>query len=468
MRKLICLLTLLAALPASAVTFNAATCSIADVTTALTSSSDGDTINIPGGSCTWNATLTVSKAVTIQGAGATLDSGFVTGGVASGSTNLAGGRFTVTVAAGKTVVIGGFNLTGTAGFNMTTASKSWRIHHVRFTQVTGFTQNRHIWIEGTSNDYTQGVIDHIEVYDPNGIQIHPRETMWGGNNSWMRPLDLGGPDAIYIEDSYFSQPTSSYDVSSPITDCDGGGRLVFRHNTIFLNYFEMHDAVVPGSRSCRKWEVYQNTWVTTAAAMLNPGQFAQIAIRGGTGMVWSNRLRSTTFSNDMTYSNYRTYQGNNGDPWNALCQSSGAAKACLNGTTAPITCTSDSQCGGQAGSCQKIDGSGGSGLPTNYPCRDQMGTSGNIVQGRVPALFWDNRFDGGANNNIAAGPVSLTVNGSPVLTYTVANRDYCITTSATMPMSCGGITTQYTPYTYPHPLALGIIAPRTPGNLTVQ
>lgn len=471
MKKLSAFLLLAVALvarPATAATVTASTCSIADVTTAYNSTVDGDTLAIPAGTCTWNATLTVAKGITIQGAGATLDSTFVTGGVGT-PTNLAGGRFTVTTPAGKTVIIGGFNLTGTAGFNMTTASKSWRIHHVRFTQVTGFTQNRHIWIEGTSSDYTQGLIDHVEVYDPNGIQIHPRETMWGGNNSYMRPLDLGGPDAIYIEDSYFSQPTNSYDVSSPITDCDGGGRVVFRHNTIRMNYFEMHDAVVPGSRSCRKWEVYLNNWVTPGSDMVAPNCcFAQMAMRGGTGMVWGNRFRSTTFSNDMTYSNYRTYQNNNGDPWNALCQSSGSAKACLNGTTAPVSCTSDAQCGGQLGSCVKIDGSGGSGLPTNYPCRDQIGESGNVVQSRVPALYWDNRFDGGTGNNIAAGPVSLTVNGSPLTTYTVDGRDYCTSTGATMPTSCGGITTLYTPYTYPHPLQSGIVAPKLPGNLTVQ
>lgn len=451
--------------PVHAATINAASCSLANVQTAVTASVDGDTVQMPAGSCTWNATLTVTKGIRIEGAGATLNSGFVTGGVAS-PTILAGGRFTIDAPAGKTVVIGGFNLTGTAGFNFVTASKSWRVHHVNMTQVTGFTQNRHFWIAGTSSDYTQGLIDHVEVYDPNGIQIHPRESMWGGNNSYDRPLGLGGPDAVYIEDSYFSQPANSYDVSSPITDCDGGGRIVFRHNTIRSNYFEMHDAVVPGSRSCRKWEVYQNTWITTSSDISQTNQFAQIATRGGTGVMFGNRMLASTIADaDITFANYRTYQGNNGDPWNDLIQNSGNAKACLAGSTPPVSCTSDAQCGNQVGACVKKDGSGGTGLPTNYPGRDQMGTDGAGLQHNRPALYWDNKFTGGTGSNIAAGNIPISAQGNSLATYLVQGRDYCVSTS-TMPTACNGVPTTYVPYTYPHPLQAGAVAPKPPTNVT--
>ena len=57
------------AFDAGADTHTAATCSLADVTSAYNASSDGDIVAVPSGNCTWNGTLTVTKLITIQGAG---------------------------------------------------------------------------------------------------------------------------------------------------------------------------------------------------------------------------------------------------------------------------------------------------------------------------------------------------------------------------------------------------------------
>src|SRR5690349_3894633 len=66
----ILLLGLLLWSPASAATIAAASCSSADVSNAYNSTVNGDTLAIPPGACTWSSTLTVSKNITIQGAGA--------------------------------------------------------------------------------------------------------------------------------------------------------------------------------------------------------------------------------------------------------------------------------------------------------------------------------------------------------------------------------------------------------------
>src|SRR5947209_6913044 len=57
----------------AASTWPAADCSEAAVTTAIGFASDGDTVTIPPGGpsalCTWTSTITIDKAITLQGSG---------------------------------------------------------------------------------------------------------------------------------------------------------------------------------------------------------------------------------------------------------------------------------------------------------------------------------------------------------------------------------------------------------------
>src|SRR5439155_16633778 len=48
---------------------NAASCSRADVGNAVTSASDGDAVHVPPGTCSWTSTLTITKGITLAGAG---------------------------------------------------------------------------------------------------------------------------------------------------------------------------------------------------------------------------------------------------------------------------------------------------------------------------------------------------------------------------------------------------------------
>jgi hypothetical protein len=445
MRKLTCLLALLFAGPALSATITATSCALADVSAAMGSAADGDTISVPAGSCTWNATLTVSKGVSIVGRG---------NGTTTADTQLVGGRFTITTPNGKSVRVSGVRLSGTTGFNIIGATKSFRIDHVYFSQPQGATEDRVIWIECAASDYCAGVIDHNTFDQSRGsINIHIREQAGAGNNSWNRPLDLGGPDAIYIEDNTFTRPANTYDIEgAAATDCDGGGRMVFRHNTMRNAWFMMHDSIIVGTRGCRKWEVYENSWVTTSSELATSGQFAQIEVRGGTGVVFNNTFAASSGA-DIYYSNYRAGGETSGAPWSQTCQNSGTSRACLGSRTSnPTTCTSDANCGGVTGSCVKIDGSGGSGLPTNYPCRDQMGTGDGNPQTIKPALFW--------NNKAGSAQVVLDAGEHNDRTYLVEGRDFCV--GSTQPSTCGGQAVNYVPYAYPHPLAVSGPRPKPP------
>ena len=477
-------LLIFACLPAFATDRNAATCAKADVDTAYAAAVDGDRVLLPTCTATtWGSALTISKAIQFLGNG-------------EANTILVNAQFNITVGDGKTWRVSGFSTSGTTGFNVTGWSKAGRMDHITFTGgVTGFTANRVFWLSPDSGGFNAGLIDHI-TFTPgdnvlNSIQVHHREGD-GGNASWTRPLNLGGPDAWYVEDSSFRQtPTNTcapggtspcYNISAPMTDCDGGGRFVFRYNTINTNYFEMHDAIVDGIRGCRKWEIYNNTWTTNSSDYTASGQYAQLAIRGGTGVVYNNTFTYAGFTPYLIiFAAYRTAQSG-GVPWGFCpqkwCSISGAA--CLtntecnptgtNGTCTTTTpnkvctqpgagvtaCSSDANCGGVSGACQLTDGNGrGTGL-SGYPCRDQMGTDG-VISGEQqfrPALFW--------NNKVGSTQYDAGYSGTGDSTYLAANRDYCNGTGggSGQPTTCGGRAVPYTPYTYPHPLQSGFQAPK--------
>jgi len=419
----------------NAKTVDAATCSKADVQTAVTTAIDGDTVRIPAGSCTWSGGIATAKGITILGAG-------------QSSTFITSGGFDMSTPSGKSFRISGFTLRGTSGFAVYGESKAFRIDHVTFDNLSaGRVENRHVWINPDNAGYVQGVIDHNIFTEPRGIQVHYRGSdKDGGNSQWMRPLGLGGADAVYIEDNQFNN--TNYSVSDPLTDCDGGGRLVFRHNTVKNSYFEMHDAIIVGLRGCRKWEVYENSFEMTYPA----GMCSFIAMRGGTGVVFNNTFLSKTdcYPEVIQLTVYRTYQTDS-DPWNQLC-SANTGSACLGSTSAyPKSCSSDSQCGGVAGSCIKIDGTSSS--PSGWPCRDQTGSDGNNPQVSKPALYWNNKY--------GTEYVPPTVWGNTLKAYLAADRDYC-TGTTTMPASCNGQTTTYSPYTYPHPLTVDGPRPNAP------
>lgn len=417
---------LAATLPSWSATINATTCSRTDVAAAVTASVDGDTVRIPAGNCTWSGSVSTSKGISVIGAG-------------QSATFISNGGFSMSTPAGKSWRISGLTFRGSgSGVAIYGDSHAFRVDHITWDNVNGgLAESRYVWIEPDNAGYVMGVIDHNIFTEPSGISVHYRgSSKDGGNSQWTRSLDLGGPDAVYIEDNVFNNV--DYTVSDPLTDCDGGGRLVFRHNVVKNSYFEMHDAIIVGLRGCRKWEVYENTFeMTYAAAMCS-----FIAMRGGTGVVFNNTFLSKTdcYPEIIQMTVYRTFQTDQA-PWNQLCGSS-TGMACLNSSgSSPKSCTSDSQCGGAANSCIKIDGA--STNPSGYLCRDQTGSDGNNPQVSRPALFWNNKY--------GSEYVSPVVWGNTKTAYLQKDRDYCVGTTA-MPASCNGVTTTYTPYTYPHPL----------------
>lgn len=410
----------------SAATIPAISCNQTHVQAAITAASDGDTVTVPLGQCTWSSGISTTKGITIQGAGAT-------------ATVITGGGFDMNVPAGKSWRITGFGWTGTTGIGVYGTSKSWRIDHNAWSNMMGRVDDRNIWIEPDC-DYTSGVIDHNSFYNvmPNpgasqAVVIHVRSNCARGNADWIRSMPPGSATYhVFIEDNVFNDSTWSGDV---INDCEGGGSMVVRFNKIQNQYVQTHDAEVVGIRGCRAMEVYENNFTVVNNC------FVPIALRGGREIVFNNTLSgaaASACSEFVAYVTYRTYQ-TGGDPWNICGVNSGSF--CAGVQASPKSCTSDAQCGGEAGSCIKKDGNATT--PSGYPCRDQLGTEGNNPQVVVPSLFWNNKQNG---VHRSPGLQTSSANGA----YNLINRDYC--DSTLYPTTCNGTAVTYRPYTYPHPL----------------
>jgi hypothetical protein len=418
-------------------------------------------IQIPNSSSTHTGTVTVNMMsgfdnvtmLTIRGQNdCILDTSEIATGIPiSCGTNIANMILYYTGHASKKFRFAHIRLTGAPSENGITIdgesaypNGGWRIDHVFFDTVNP--SSRIVWFERSGNyGLSNGVIDHCYVLNPTKIffQYQP-QMVDGGNREWMAPLGLGTVDAIYIEDSKFYLTTGN--TSAPFLESQGGGRFVFRYNIVHNGYLDAHDAIVTGLRGTRKYEVYNNTFSYDA----NTTWVTPVGPRGGAGVVFNNTISDPTYSISSEMPCFAIYRyssaisQNAGDPWeNAPNDSSPTyTKATLD-----TVATNPHSCSTGIG-CITIDGSGAGG----YPARDQLGVDGNNPQvaGAAPFLVWNNKYNGSPTP-----PVIIPGYGDA---YMINGVDYCYH-ATTKPATCNGITTAYTPYTYPHPLAGGTTPP---------
>jgi hypothetical protein len=254
----------------------AASCSHADVSTAIAAAADGDTVRIPPcAATTWTSGITVTdKAINITGAGIDVTTialaggtGFITfSGTSSG--NHVGQIGNLTVAG-----------SGSDSFIEIESTYRFRVHHLKIGDVSP----RAIKVTGSS-----GLIDHMEfttVDGYNAIQI------LGGTftptGRWSEDMNFGSADQVYIEDSTFT--ATNCVTSFGVFDGFNGSRMVFRHNTVtnWAGYVHGYDT---SSESALQWEIHDNFF-----DMLAPDCAISrlLFMRGGTGYVYNNTMHLT-------------------------------------------------------------------------------------------------------------------------------------------------------------------------------
>jgi hypothetical protein len=442
---------------------------------------DGDTVTIPAcaGGESWTSRLSITKGITLQGAG--IDSTVLLDDVPKGDSNCASSNpmlsfavntpntfrltaLTIRGSAADTFVCqpGHVNISGTAG---SAGTKPFRIDHVKFDNQKTVAIRTSLWLLGVidHNNFGTGTTSHKQ-----GIVVFHQG--WGGNSSgdgsWFAASSFGTADALYIEDNTFSDP-------SPSGACDldafGGARVVYRNNS--GRCLVSHGTESSGrTRGVRQFEVYGNTF--TPPLSLSDCMF----YRGGTGLfynnncqqnganVYTNLLRQTNDRDSDSFSPWGvcagtgTYDSNDGVVYVSGTHTGGTVSNVLTDSTKDFTtaCSGGSCGAGQGFSIRNVTKGWGSGIasvtPTTatnltsvfgqgrvwdnadsyeirkaYPCIDQVGRgSGDLLSGSPPVpAAWPNQVLEPVYqwNNTKSGVANAAASTSGTV-HILVNRDF--------------------------------------------
>lgn len=404
-------------------TITAASCARNDVDAAVKKSTNGDTVLIPPGSCTWTSNLTIEKkSITLQGAGPGRTT--ITDGVGKGNyPNIPQVLAWNTIDDGLTRITGITFQGGTTPdpynkgvVQLVGSSRSFRIDHCEFipTQTAGLFIRGDMW----------GVLDHnlFDLSAHHGYAVYVMGHSYG-DPAWAEDSTLGTERNVFMEDNVFTTNQSISSDGNGYAALDGwsGSRVVIRNNHFNATRIHNHGTESPGRwRSQRSWEIYKNTFTWDMKGSAYP---SLIMLRGGTGVIFDNKgtVSHGTLKFFITYSNFRT--GKKYPPWGE-CPSS-------------------------------WDKSGDR-------CMDQTGLGrGTLLSGDSPDPRWLNQVSEPAYdwNNLLNGDLSPAASSVPDTIR--EDRDFFHIPKP-----------GYTPYRYPHPLATPSKAPASsvgsPNSLTIK
>ena len=272
-----------------------------DVTKAIGSAGDGDTVIVPAGTATWTATLVITKAITLMGQ-TTTDS---LAGTAKDQTtiqyNLNGGPLiSVQSVAGKPYRVTGFTFGSISSvatknmlINLTGESQSVRLDHCHFALATK-PQASMVQVGGL----VYGVADHNVIEQPRTITFRCYNGTKGdlnGNFSWSQPTGWGGSQFFFIEDNYVKNFST---VVTSLTDGGAGCKMVVRHN----HCYNVHQGGVHGTegqrRGGRAMEIYNNDFHNTFADTVG-------GIRSGGLLFYNNTFEGGPWQSHYSLSVYR-------------------------------------------------------------------------------------------------------------------------------------------------------------------
>jgi hypothetical protein len=404
---------------AAAGTVSATNCSASSVQAAIAAARDGDTVDVPAGTCNWSSTtVAIPSAKTIVLTGAGID-----------ATTITTSAGTVAIRVGDTETGGRSRVTGFTlkGGYIVVDGDGWRVDHLKIVSATTGVLGEGVFASGLrpGTPYgPTGLIDHVTFNDTRVLVYGFPDVPVKAATLLSSALGLGDANAVYVEDSTFT-----FHGEANVIDCNYGGRYVFRHNTVSNSSVDAH-SVQGWNRGCRRWEIYDN-----AVQLLSGGYFTPFFIRGGTGVIFNNTITGNWSEPFISFDNVRSFESRS--EWFPVS------------TTAPGACNGSSSWDGNQAS-------------NGWPCRDQIGRGGDNAlwtssspfptQSSVPAYIWNNTING------ATATVRIRNDAGP---WIQAGRDY---------IQNAGPKPGYTSLAYPHPLTRTSPAtpPAAPSNLTVR
>jgi hypothetical protein len=295
-----------APLTAHAATLTAASCNSSDIQSKINAAKNGDTVQIPAGSCTWTmgiGTGDPGKAITIQGAGTMPSVGAPTSGGTNITINMSG-YDAVDLHESKAGNVTLANITFIVGpstaqpftviyFGPTDGGKPVILHHLTFLhhQVNGTSINNSalrgvIYRNRFQGDSSEGYPASTGLNSRGGIRCKNTPS---GDAAWATPPTYGTADANGTRNLYIE--TNDFEHYGEMTDFDDGCRAVFRYNTVTNSSVltHGHDTSPVGARH---WEVYNNTFICAPVVSLNAGIW--FSGRGGTGVITDNVFPDVT------------------------------------------------------------------------------------------------------------------------------------------------------------------------------
>lgn len=428
----------------------------ASVSSCVSQAKAGDRINVAAGTATWSSTLTISKPLTLAGAGE--NSSIINANNAV--------VMVVNMPSAGAVRITGFGFTGSGGstqlestlINLRGTLDYVRLDHLKFTNIQNHAVYIGLW--DTIKVSPKVLFDHITYTSSLNSGFQRFLKMMGSNTTWNEDDNYGTDNFVFIEDSTFTW-TGTASTNSGVTDTEHGARIVVRHNVISGGGIQAHDTgSTPSAKGQRAAEVYNNTFSCPISGCNN---IPAIGLRGGGWLVYNNTFNGGFFAAGFPQI-YRTSVGPGflgamcgGNPV-AVCNTP-TFYHCSGGDHRACGYAGDSACSGM-GSCvlaasgpsscpaqypfiANIDRVNGGSDPSGYPCRHQTGWGKESADGKTqqpsPVYWWGNK-------NPSGGTVSLSYDLKP---WFLVNRDYCNRDPST---ACGARAGwSYTPYKYPHP-----------------
>jgi hypothetical protein len=292
---------------------NAASTSFADVSSAVASAVDGDTVVIPAGKASWTQTLNITKGITLRGANINatddltiiLDNIVITNGAApivsaelSPTQSFRVSGITFRVGSRTTEPTNGAALRLTDSPTQTAPCTSMRIDHCHFDGLNQMGLRITGWF--------YGVIDHCQwdtATSGNIFSMTISAPTWGGgtqvlgNRSWADPSYWGSEKFVFVEDCTFNNNATA--VTSGCWDADNGGRYVCRYNTFKNTWPGQHGTESGAYRGGRAFEIYNNTM--DYPSVILSGNLR----RSGTDLVYNNTITGLTNPHIMNLTAYR-------------------------------------------------------------------------------------------------------------------------------------------------------------------
>jgi hypothetical protein len=450
---------------ASPATIAAADCSSKAVQSAINRASNGDTVTVPAGTCTWRSQVTVSgnKGIVLQGAGAgktIIEQGLVDTSILKVS--VAEGRFTRVT--GFTFDQKNLDIQGQASVNFEVDGlDAFRVDNNVFINI----RERAIGVSASDVVEISGLIDHntfeCRLARPSVCQSVFLRFCGSQENDLMRfPEALGSKKYVFFEDNVMNY---SY-VQDGTVEGYGCSRYVARFNAFHGASQGHHGNDTGNRRGTQSFEIYHNTFDTQG--LLRPWSGRVHHIRSGTGVIFNN-----TYSNDirggLSYYLYRVDRGyrvygkcDGTSPWDGN-DGSGSAYPARGYPCIDSPCWVFNDKAGKSGGKYHLAPCYSWGNKNQNGLQHPVAGTGHPTHIAADVEFFDEKADFNGSSGVGIG----TRAKMDAITCTKENVGFWVTdegewnsTNGSQPdgrlYRCvsGKWMLYYTPYTYPHPLQL--------------